>query len=217
MQGLVDHGAAAGILPGATPGLGIVVGLGPLPGHKAPGADDRAVLAGVDDPLQLLGGLVHAVLQADADLHLGMGLFQVAEQLRFLGIQGNGLFAEHVAAHLHQFLGDRVVQVMGQADVDHVGLDLPHHLLVVGVELYAGGNLCRQGLIDITDGRQLHAGVAGDGVDMDHGDGAEADDRGFHHESSSPYWPKPTAAEAAVGLVPIFSVSRGQGTCPRRR
>ena len=110
-----------------------------------------------------------------------MGLFQGAEQLRLLGIQGDGLFAEHVAAHFHQFLGDGIVQVMGQADVNHIGLDLPHHLLVVGVERHTGGNLRRQGLVDIADRRQLHAGIAGNGVNMDNGDGAKADDRSFHH------------------------------------
>ena len=181
VQALVDHGAAAGIFPLAAPGLSLVVGVVTAPGHEAADADNLAVLTGVDDLLQLFGGLVHTVLEAHTDLDLGVGGFQGAELLSLLGVQGDGLFAEYVEAHFHQLLGDGVVQIVGQQVVDHVGLNLGDHLLVIGIELDAGGNLGGQLFVNIADSNQLHAGVGSDGVDMHDGDGAKADDCSLHH------------------------------------
>ena len=199
VQGLVDHGAAAGVLPGAAPGLDGVVINRTAPGHEAADADDLAVLAGVDDLLQLFGGLVHAVLQADADLDLGMGGLEGLKLRSLGGGQGDGLLAEDVAAHLDQIAGHGEMQIVGQAVVDHIGLLLGDHLLVVGVEGGTLGNAGLELLVQVTGGDQLDLGVAQDAVEVDEGNVAQADDCSTNHGNLSLKMAKPAAAYAAAG------------------
>ena len=99
----------------------------------------------------------------------------------FLRIEGHGLLAEHVNAHLHRRFRYRHVKVMGQADVHHVGLYLFDHGFIIGIE----GNSLRRGLlsafIDITDRRQRNIRIALNRIDMNGRNISQADDsRSFH-------------------------------------
>ena len=106
-----------------------------------------------------------------------------------------------------QILGDGEVQIVGQTVVNHVGLSLFHHLLVVGIEGSTFGNAGLQFFVQIAGGHQLDLGIAQDAVQMYEGNVAQADNRGFNHSKFSLFRPKPTAAYAAVGWFEFITSS----------
>ena len=176
MGRLIHQHAAALAAPGGAPGAGAVVAVRPPPAVDDPaGTADLAQLTALHQGLHLLVQLVGALVEHDAEGHVGVPGGAFVHLPHSLGIHAGGLFHQHVHAMLQAVDGDLRVQVVGDGGDHRVAGARGDHVLPVPEEGVLRVLLTAQlllGGVDVAQrtqgavGRTLRRGHAGEALGL---------------------------------------------------